>query len=281
MVTSFHPGEGLRDLIAATRGQVARIVVIDNTPSGYEGADSVVGTAHDLIIRRNGTNEGLGAALNRGIREVGDAEFVFLLDQDSVPPAGIVAGLGALLDADPEIAIAAPAPWDPAHQRYLDPRASRRPSIAALPVVITSAMLLRRAAFDQTAGMRSDFFVDCVDQDICLQLGRLGWRVVQDRRWRLPHSLGSTRWHGIGALRLRATHHPTWRLYWAARNGVILSREHRRDARGWSLMNLVLLAYWAGTVLLFEPPRIVRLRTMAHGLLDGLRGRRDVHQLPT
>ena len=279
IVTAFRPDAGIAAVVTSAAEQCDRVVVVDNTPAGEPGADTML-PEHDRVrVERPGVNEGLAGALNRGVALAADATALLLLDQDSAPSDNLVARLARHLDRD-RIGIAAPAPWDAAADRYLDPRAARRPVVADLPVVITSGMLVRRSFVDAIGPFREDFFVDGIDQDYCLRARRAGWRVVQDRSVRLPHSLGETRWRGWGRLRLRSTQHPTWRLYWTARNTVVLAREHWRREPRWVITALALLGYVAVTVALFEPPRLVRLRRLARGLRDGCRGRVDPTQVP-
>lgn len=281
MLTAYAPDARLRAVVAAASEQCREVIVVDNTPEPQHGARDLLDPAPGLTIVCSGENVGLAAALNAGIGLAGSAaDAILLLDQDSVVPDGLVHALRELLDTDPRIGVATPAPWDMATQRYLDPRTVRRPEVADLPVAITSGMLIRRSALSDVGPLRTEFFVDCVDQDLCLRMRRRAWRVVQDRRVLLPHSLGDTRWHGWGPLRLRATHHATWRLYWVARNGVVLARENWRSEPAWCAVSIGLLAYWALTILLFEPPRRLRLRTLARGALDGWEGRADLAHLP-
>lgn len=297
LVTAFRPDERLAAVVRSAAEQCAGVVVVDNTPLGEPGAEPLLaglrspGAADDadqapsagtgpVRVERSGRNLGLAGALNLGLTLAGDADALLLLDQDSVLPAGLVAALGAHLVADATIGIATPTPWDADADRFLDPRAARRPQLADLPVAITSGMLVRRAVVDQVGAFREDFFVDCIDQDYCLRTRRAGWRVVQDRDVRLPHSLGETRWRRFGPVRLRSTQHPTWRLYWAARNGVVLARESWRREPLWVATSLALLGYVAVTVLLYEPPRAARLARMARGARDGWSGRTDPAQRP-
>lgn len=296
LVTAFRPDERLAAVVRSAAEQCAGVVVVDNTPPGEPGAEPLLAglrsTAADdadqapsagtgpVRVERSGRNLGLAGALNLGLTLAGDADALLLLDQDSVLPAGLVAALGAHLVADATIGIATPTPWDADADRFLDPRAARRPQLADLPVAITSGMLVRRAVVDQVGAFREDFFVDCIDQDYCLRTRRAGWRVVQDRDVRLPHSLGETRWRRFGPVRLRSTQHPTWRLYWAARNGVVLARESWRREPLWVATSLALLGYVAMTVLLYEPPRAARLARMARGARDGWSGRTDPAQRP-
>ncbi|HEY0216256.1 MAG TPA: glycosyltransferase [Cellulomonas sp.] len=280
VVTAFRPDARLREVVRSAAEQADVVVVVDNTPLGEPGTDALPEVATHARVLRPGTNLGLAAALNLGVADAGRSDAVLLLDQDSVLPDGLVAALTARLAADPTIGVACPLPWDADADRPLDPRATHRPELADLPVAITSGMLVRRAALDGAGSFREDFFVDCVDQDFCLRVRRAGWRVVQDARVRLPHSLGETRWRGVGPLRLRSTSHPTWRLYWTARNGTVLARESWRREPVWAATSLALQTYVAVTVLLFEPPRLRRLRTLAHGARDGWAGRTDPRMRP-
>lgn len=278
VITAFRPGRALATVVDAAAAQCGLVVVIDNTPVGEPGADRVLEHRPQLIVERSPRNVGLAAALNRGVTLTGDAAILLLLDQDSAPPADLVTRLARHLTG--QVRIATPAPWDATAGRYLDPRTARRAVVADVPVAITSGMVLRRSAVDQVGPFREEFFVDCVDQDFCLRVRRAGGRIVQDRRVLLPHNLGDTRWRGIGPLRLRSTQHPTWRLYWAARNGVVLARENLRREPAWALTSLAFLGYVALTVALFEPPRVARLARMARGIRDGLAGRVEATQRP-
>jgi rhamnosyltransferase len=276
VVTWFRPNaeaiEGVRDALR----QCDSVVVVDNTPAGEPALDAPPG----VQLLRPGRNVGLAAALNLGLAQVpAAADAVLLLDQDSRLPADLVARLTAHLQ-QPAVGAAAPAPWDAAQGRYLDPRTGARPVVADLPVVITSGLLVRRKALADVGTLREDFFVDAVDLDLCLRLRRAGWRVRQDRNVRLPHRLGETQWHRVLGIAVRSSHHPTWRLYSGARNSAALTREHAGHEPRWAATNALLLAYWLLTVAAFEPPRAVRVRWFVRGLADGWRGRRPRIALP-
>ncbi|QHT56319.1 glycosyltransferase [Cellulomonas sp. H30R-01] len=270
VVTAYRPGPGLAAVVASVVDQVDVVVVVDNTPPGDTDARAHVEPSERVEILPMGYNSGLAAALNAGVARHPGADRVLLLDQDSTIPPDLVARLGARLDADPTIGVVGPAPWDADAGRYLDPRSAARPELADLGAIITSGMLVRRATLDAVGPFREDFFVDCVDQEFCLRVRAARWRVCQDRTVLLPHGLGETRWHGWGPLRLRATHHPTWRLYWIGRNSAIMLREHATAAPGWSVQWLAIVAYWGLTILLFEPPRLERAATLVRGLLHGV-----------
>ena len=278
--TAYEPSENLKTSVLETLKQCTSVVVADNTPLGKRNAIDVLGQIDHVTIIGDGSNIGLATALNNAVAQAVKAKYFFLLDQDSCPQPGLIYSLHSILQSKPEAGAIGPAPWDEKNNRFIDPRTSNRDDLAELPVIITSAMMIRKSAFETTSGFRDDFFVDCVDQDFCLQLRKSGWKVLQDKRILLPHSLGDMKWHGFGPFILRATHHPTWRLYWAARNGVMLSKEYFGFDKRWAITNLAILGYWIFTVALFEKPRIAKLQALFRGINDGSRGRVRKTYLP-
>lgn len=279
VATAYHPDDRLAAVVESALETCTHVVVVDNTP-GTE--PTVADKISDPRVRvlRSGRNVGLAAALNAGIRELpDDAEAVLLLDQDSVLPGDVVTALAAYLD-DPTIGIAAPTPWDAAHDSSYDTLAALRSEVADRTDVITSGLLIRRTALERVGGFREDFFVDFVDIDFCLRLRRTGLRIVQDQRLKLPHSLGDRRPHRLGPLRIQIVHYPAWRLYWIARGASTLLRENLRRDPAWSLKVVLFLASWTWRTAVFEDSRAQHVAALARGVRDGLLGRASLRYLP-
>lgn len=279
VATAYHPDDRLTAVVESALETCESVVVVDNTP-GHEPTVADKLSDPRVTVLRPGRNLGLAAALNLGIARLpDDAEAVLLLDQDSVLPGDVVAALAAYLD-DPAIGIAAPTPWDAAHDSSYDTLAALRSEVADRTDVITSGMLVRRSALERVGGFREDFFVDFVDIDFCLRLRRTGLRIVQDQRLKLPHSLGDRRVHGRGPLRIQVVHYPPWRLYWIARGAATLLRENLRRDPKWSLKGVLFLASWTWRTAVFEDTRAKHLSALLRGALDGLTGRVSLRYLP-
>lgn len=280
VATAYHPDDRLTAVVESALETCTRVVVVDNTP----GAEPTVAEKLSdprVTVLRSGQNVGLAGALNAGIRELSgdDAEAVLLLDQDSVLPGDVVTALAAYLE-DATIGIAAPTPWDAAHDSSYDTLAALRSEVADRTDVITSGMLIRRSALDRVGAFREDFFVDFVDIDFCLRLRRAGLRIVQDQRLKLPHSLGDRRVHRLGPLRIQVVHYPVWRLYWIARGASMLLRENVVRDPMWSLKAVLFLASWTWRTAAFEDSRVRHLSALARGMRDGLFGRVSRRYLP-
>lgn len=269
VTTWFHPGEEALAGVQDALRECDLVVVVDNTPG--DGASLRHRLPSEVVYLGGGRNRGLAGALNEGVRRLPPAvDIVLVLDQDSRMPAGMVASLLGHLSV-PGVALAAPAPWDEVEGRLVEPRAVHGRSVARVDVVITSGMLLRRDVLESLGLFREEFFVDGVDQDLCLRLRRAGWAVVQDRTVLLGHRLGALRWHRVLGFAVRASHHESWRLEGAACNSTVLIREHFRTSPRWAAVGVCQLVYWFLTVLAFEPPRLRRAALFLRGVRHGAR----------
>ncbi len=280
VATAFHPDERLTAVVRAALKSCSRVVVVDNTPGTGPFLSDTLRELPGVAVLRDGRNRGLAGALNAGVAEIGtEPDLVLFLDQDSVLAEDLVLGLAAHF-ADPRVGIAAPAPWDADQGRFYEPGAEEGPDVADRDTVITSGMLVRRAVLAEVGAFRTEFFVDHVDNDFCLRVRSAGHRILRDKRHKLAHSLGQRNRHKLPGVSVSSSRHPTWRLYWIARNGTVLIREHRKDAPVWSRNTGAYLVRWFLLRTLIEPPRGPRALAMLRGFRDGFRGRTDHRYLP-
>ena len=280
VATAYYPDERLGTVVAAAVRACERVIVVDNTPDGAHSA--AVGLADERVtVLRSGANLGLAGGLNAGVSALpADAEAVLFLDQDSVLPEDLVHALAELLESDGKIGVAAPTPWDPVHDAGYDSVAALRAEVSDRTDVITSGMLVRRRALEQVGGFREEFFVDFVDIDFCLRVRHAGWRIIQDQRLRLPHSLGDRREHRLGPVRLRVVHHPTWRQYWILRGASTLGRENLLHQPVFSVKSAAFCASWLWRTAFFADDRAAQTSAAVHGVVDGLLGRVSRRYLP-
>ena len=286
VATAFHPDERLTAVVEAALKSCARVVVVDNTPGDGPFLTDTLRDRDGVTVLRDGGNRGLAGALNAGVDTLlaqadgsEQPDLLLFLDQDSVLGEDLVLGLAQHL-TDPAVGIAAPAAWDEQQGRYYEPGTENGPDVADRDVVITSGMLVRREVLTEVGRFRTEFFVDHVDNDFCLRVRAAGYRVLRDKRQKLAHSLGQRNQHKLPGVSVSSSRHPTWRLYWIARNGTVLIREHRKDAPVWSRNTAAYLVWWFGLRTAIEAPRGPRAMAMLRGFRDGFRGRTDRRYLP-
>ena len=241
VIVNYNAGSYLVDCVRSLRAEgLTTIVVVDN--------DSKDGSVEDLeaadpavTIVRTGRNLGFGTGVNRGAAAV-DAEFILVLNADTVVEPGMVKALVASIDADPKVGIVGPlietpdgdlypsartfptmadavghaflgmvAPGNRFTRRYRmldwDHAAARR-----VDWVSGSCLLVRQTCFRGIGGFDEDFFMYLEDVDLCWRARRAGWDVAYEPAARVMHVQGvSTDLHPY---RMITEHHRSLLRYW-------------------------------------------------------------------
>lgn len=273
-IVSYDPPESLVDLCTSLLARGCRVRVVDNGSSTGAALLAACEQAGADVVRL-GRNTGISGALTALLDAAEGDEWLLTLDQDSRLPEDFVQLLAAsAAAADPRVAVVGPVVRDELTGDLLqgDPAATTTYDVLG---VITSGSLCRTSALRDVGGVRADLFIDYVDWDLCLRLRSAGWRVVIDPAVVLLHSLGATRTHRVaGAVGVRASHHSADRQYYKYRNFLLLARAGTlRGEPRWALRQAAALAWGPLKITLLERDRVAKLRAIASGVRDGLRGR--------
>ena len=275
VVVAYYPDEEFKTRLRSLLPQVARVVVVDNTPA--EGAVrrlDLPGDAANIHLVSNRANLGISAALNQGLQHALDTgcKWALTLDQDTQCfPDMVSTLLGVSVACTPTLAVVG--------GNYLDPR-SKRPEVAVgeagtflvRKTVITSGCLVDVRLALAMGGFREDYFIDQVDHEFCLRARAHGHQVVISRKPVMTHSVGES-----GGVRLpllgELPNHPPVRKYYIARNTVVTVRAYWRREPEWCLRRLARLLLGLGGMAFLEKQGFAKVRAFAGGIADGLRGR--------
>jgi rhamnosyltransferase len=274
VVVTHRPNPGVTIGLARIAAQFAQLIIVDNHSDDEILAElrDFAAAGENVLLVANAENLGVAAALNQGCRRAAErgAEWVVTFDQDSVPAADLLLCLADEWERHPQrdrIGLVG------VNFRASSGRTLRREGtgLADARTVITSGSLLNLAAWRAVGPFREDFFIDEVDHDYSLRLRREGWLVTVSRRVLMDHDLGSPRrrhaWQPV------LSHHSPLRRYYMVRNRILLAREHLGFDPWFVCGQLARSLRESATVLLFEPEKAAKLRAMAQGLVDGIRGR--------
>ena len=199
--TRGHLRVCLRSVLAETPTEV---VVADN--GSADGSSEMVRSEFPrVVLLVNGANPGYGAAANAAIAHC-RAEYVLLLNSDTVLRPGALDALRKYLDANPRAAIVGPRLVNPdgtlqrsCHQfptplvilleyswvgrvfrripglrlRHLGSFAHDRSR--AVPWVMGAALAIRRSAFEAVGGFDRSFFMYYEEVDLSYRLWRRAW----------------------------------------------------------------------------------------------------------
>ncbi|WP_243118424.1 glycosyltransferase family 2 protein [Actinomyces wuliandei] len=295
VVVTYHPEPSCADLVTALSAQCQWVVVVDNGSSPGELQPLREACARTgAHLAEMGDNLGIAAAQNHGIvraRELG-ARWVLLSDHDSVPSPGMVDQLLAAFRADQRddpggssrrVAAAGPLVgedrqgrdqlvyvarrWGP---RRATPGELEEPYLT-VAFLIASGCLVSVEALDHVGLMREDLFIDHVDLEWGLRARRAGYRLVVATGTPMTHRLGDEVVRLPGRRQPVHVHAPV-RSYYLVRNTLILLRSGLLPV-AWRVGYTVWLAKYTAFNAVLADRRRQRVSALAHGLVDGLRGR--------
>ena len=282
VVVTYQPGlDVLAKLLRALVKQVDSVIIVDNGSAIDVLLCFKQYSSRQVAVLQLGKNMGVAFAQNRGIefaRGV-EAQFVLLMDQDSIPEPDMVQ---TLLSAAIQKAACAVGP------RYLDARHGNPPpfirirglrlercacptsdTIVPVDYLIASGCLLPMAVLNQIGGMREDLFIDYVDIEWGLRARRFGYQSYGVCGARMTHCLGN---QPIAFFSNKFPLHSPLRHYYLFRNAVLLYKE-RWVPGNWKMVDGWRLCLKYVFYSLFAKPRLAHLRMMTLGLWHGLRGK--------
>ncbi len=281
VVVTYHSDDQLFERLSAVASQVDRVFIVDNasSPDEVQALRQGVSAFSSFQLVENSTNLGVAAALNQGVElaRAGEFQWLLTLDQDTWVDDELIATYAEVhaqweAGRRPLGMLGANYRHDPSGRLAYIPSPSDGAAIAT-EVVITSGSLLSLHAAVDVGGFADAFFIDCVDNEYCLRLRRRGYEVIMTTRPLLRHALGDQRVHRLLWKRPICTHHSPLRHYYMTRNRLRLVWTYRREERRWARRELKAMAVSILLLVLYERPKIRKLRAVLAGAMDALRGR--------
>lgn len=292
VLIAFNPDRDVEGRLLLISRQVGSVVVVDNTED-RAARESFQGVCRDRewTCISGGRNEGVAAALNRGIRHLAGLgyKWTLLFDQDSRLSSDFCEALLVSCRMHPEpmrLALVGPSFFDPVTSvghRYLRPHpncrwwfqkvAVRDDDLPQVSMVITSGSLLNISAYADVGGFEEGLFIDYVDTDFCLRCLRRGWLIGVSAGARMEHRLGDRQEKKWAGLTLHPTNHPPFRHYYIGRNRVMMWKRHMWRFPHWAAFDLAAFGLWIFRILAAEDQKTAKLLAMARGTWAGVRGR--------
>lgn len=300
VVVTYNPNlDALQELLNATKDQVGSIIVVDNSSDNFLGIAELLGRFPSTCLLKQQENFGIAHAQNIGIEKAitRGADYILLLDQDSVPQSGMVEKLlskcSELKKNGQKIAAAGPICLDPRSgiksyfmttrfgipYRY-DPSKyfGRENDLITAAFLISSGTLLDVGSLKDIGGKRSDYFIDHVDTEWCLRARSKGYLLLGVHDARMWHSIGDEVKKFWLFYNRNVPYHSPLRDYYMFRNTILVNRDIKAYPI-WRLLLIYRLIQFMVYFLIFAPQRILRVRCMLMGIYHGLKsegGRLDL-----
>jgi rhamnosyltransferase len=277
VIITFRPPPVVPGNLAKARPQLQGLVVVDNGSTAEKLAPVVAASRElDFHLIENGTNLGIAAALNAGVRWAKSQgyRFVALFDQDSTLSDGLISSMVHEYETNPvrdHIAIVTP--------KHLELETGNwdRPAFAedGSPLVaITSGSLMPVEIFDRCGWFEEDLIIDRVDDEYCLRVRSMGYTIALCKDAFLHHSVGTPKVHSfLGMRQVKATHHGAKRYYYMTRNRVVMVKRYWRHYPRWCYHTARSVVRDLIVNFVVEDNRWEKLITTLRGIFDGITGR--------
>lgn len=271
VVVAYFPDDGFEARLQTILPQVARLVVVDNTPDAISlSPDIIAAWGERLHCIANHANRGVASALNQGLEFALQQGYpwALTLDQDTQCYPNMVTILGNVYeDCSPKPALIGSNYLDTRnHKSKVPPQGNE---CLEQKTVITSGSLINTKIAILIGGFREDYFIDQVDHEFCLRLRTLGYRVVISREPVMAHSVGRPGGIDVPFLGI-LPNHPPLRKYYIARNTVVTISAYWRQEPEWCLRRLVRLILGLGHMAVLEKNRLAKVRAFTAGIADGI-----------
>ncbi len=294
VVVTYRCGAAVERTVGSVLAEVDRVVIVDNggdetTIASIEGLTTRF--PEKVAARRNPANLGIAGGLNVGVREALECGFAWILtlDHDSVVPPGMVDTLLGALNRYPErnqVGILAPRYFDPrTHTEGLYPwygggwRARHLrfdaggADILEPTEVISSGSLIRHDLFRRIGLFDERLFMDGVDVDFCLRTVSAGFHILVPKDAMLHHELGAAVKRVYRGRTIVVSNHSPFRRYFITRNRIYLGRKYLPAFPAFLTASVARILNDTVTILRFEQERTRKMKMIARGVLDGLRGK--------
>lgn len=278
VIVTFFPRENVINNIAALREQVENLVIVDNGTCGRP-LTLLRAASQDFncVLLENGSNRGVAAALNVGVRWalLHTYQWVALFDQDSTASDCMVDAMIRKYQAShspDRVAVVTP--------KHIEANSGawNRPSLFTeldSPLTaITSGSLIPSRIFELCGEFEEDLFIDYVDHEYCLRVRSLGYTIALCEDAVLYHPVGAPAIRRVLGIRtVRTLNHRAERRYYIARNQVTMLRRYWRRYPRWCANEFLSSAKEAIKAVLVEEGRTGKMFMYALGVFDGLRGK--------
>lgn len=261
-IVTYNPNlSELINNLKAIINQVSQIIIVDN------GSNNVVeirqiSKKYNCKLIENKINKGIANALNIIMEcSLGIADWVLLLDQDSLCPANLIDTYRNYFNI-PKLAVITPTIYD----RNSSKKIVLKNGYTEINEFITSGSLNKVEVWNTIGRFNEKLFIDMVDWEFAYRLKENNYKIIKVNNICINHAIGKLISHNIGFICLSTYNHNAFRKYYITRNSIYLSHKYPQYLNPY-LMYLRIVKRIL-IVILIEDEKKKKLASMFKGIKD-------------
>ena len=292
IIVSYNPDCGLlRAVLDGLEKQGCTSLVVDNGSQNLALVQAAVVSLESTVLRSQDHNLGLGAAHNIGIEYAveHDFDYVLIMDQDSVPLAGMVTNLlraHKLKSRKCKVSAVGVTYLNSQNNsesffvrfgtlKFARHYCSEQDSDGCIEAdfLISSGSLIALQTISSVGSMDEDLFIDHVDTEWFLRARSQNHKAFGVCSALMKHGLGeNTHRISLGGRQRNVPQHKPFRYYYIFRNSIVLyKRGYASTLWKWNdIQRLLMIMVMFGLV---KSPRLENLSMMLKGLWHGVLSR--------
>lgn len=258
----------LKDNVSSISGQVYKVVCVDNGSANISEIEKMLAQWENIVVIRNKKNEGIAFALNQIIEygKKNELTWGLTLDQDSVADEHLVKKYLCFLQAHDADKFGCLTCNIIDRNFKINHEYQQKVNYKEIEYCITSGALMNVKATIDVGGFDSSMFIDKVDCDICINLRKHGYRIIQVDYNGLLHEVGHARQINLGVRKWELYNHSPLRRYYMCRNASYLLKKYHDS---YVLRMFFKEIFHTVLVLIYEEHRLEKLKVGLKGFKDG------------
>ena len=297
VVVTYFPSDACITHLEKMSSYSGRLIIIDNTP--IETSVNLP-KSENITLCKLKDNYGLARGLNIGLQLAGKENYnnIFLLDQDSRPSKNFfIEMLKFKAEIDtliPNCALYVPNFYDRNSKTYakfpsLTPFTLKHSTCYTMQsgpcseatMAITSGTLINYNKYLKIGPLRDDYFIDFIDNEYCLRVYRLGYRLAINCDVTLNHAIGARTVRKFMGITIKPNFHSAVRRYYIARNGIRTSLVYVCHYPSYVPLMFARMMHELFSIILFENSKSIKIKAIIYGIYHGIIGRMGRCQVPS
>lgn len=263
-IITYNPNGLLRDNILRLVNEVDEILIVDNASENIPTMEN-----NKIKFIYNDINKGIATALNQALNYAIENNFKWLLtfDQDSLIDVGYVNSLIQLFDSLEDNCIGIVGPTYKIKGSKEIKVVNEGPHF--VDSIITSGNLINIDLLkENNINFDDSFFIDYVDFELCFQLKKRGFKIIQDPSTFLYHELGDISKHKLLFKTIRSTNHSYIRRYYMTRNRLEIYKRYFHLVPKWCILDAMSCFKEIVYIVLFENNKKKKIYSVFRGIRD-------------